>query len=134
MAAAARILLPCSSRRGEYAAYALFALVTFTTLFLEDLLSDLPFLSLAVFAALLILFQAIYVDRQRVYLQQERELAESRLAVAQKEQALAQSRMSIMLSQIQPHFLYNALNTVHSLCHTQPEKAAEVVEAAHLFF
>ena len=114
-------------RRGEYAAYALFALVTFTTLFLEDLLSDLPFLSLAVFAALLILFQAIYVDRQRVYLQQERELAESRLAVAQKEQALAQSRMSIMLSQIQPHFLYNALVAIQAMCAGKAPEAERAV-------
>lgn len=50
------------------------------------------------------------------------------------EKELAESRIAIMLSQIQPHFLYNALNTIHYLCRTQPQKAAEVIEdfAAYL--
>lgn len=116
-------------KRGEYAEYALFAVITFATLFLEDMLPDLPFLSLAVFAALLIFFQTIYVEHQRAYLEQEKELAEYQLAMAQKEQALAQSRMSIMLSQIQPHFLYNALVAIQAMCVGKaPEAERAVVE------
>ncbi|HIV23473.1 MAG TPA: histidine kinase, partial [Candidatus Merdiplasma excrementigallinarum] len=33
----------------------------------------------------------------------------------------------IMLSQIQPHFLYNSLGTIHHLCGVDPEKAREAV-------
>ena len=32
-----------------------------------------------------------------------------------------------MLSQIQPHFLFNALSATVSLCHTDPEEAAEAI-------
>ena len=40
----------------------------------------------------------------------------------------AQQRIQIMISQIQPHFLYNTLSTIQSLCLSDPEKAVEVLE------
>ncbi|MDL2214294.1 histidine kinase [Clostridia bacterium OttesenSCG-928-O13] len=36
-------------------------------------------------------------------------------------------RTSIMLSQIQPHFLYNTLNTIGDMCASEPELAQETV-------
>ncbi len=42
----------------------------------------------------------------------------------EQEKELSQSRISIMLSQIQPHFLYNALNTIQYLCETDPKQAS----------
>ena len=40
----------------------------------------------------------------------------------------AQQRIQIMMSQIQPHFMYNTLATVQALCYSDPEKAAATVE------
>lgn len=51
------------------------------------------------------------------------------------EQALlAEHRIQIMISQIQPHFLYNTLATIQSLCLENPRKAAVITEqfAAYL--
>lgn len=45
------------------------------------------------------------------------------------EKELEESRISIMLSQIQPHFLYNALSTIRYLCNTQPELAGKAIES-----
>ena len=42
-----------------------------------------------------------------------------------EEDLKAQQRIRIMMSQIQPHFLYNTLSTIQALCHTDPEQAAE---------
>lgn len=39
------------------------------------------------------------------------------------EKELIQSRIAIMISQIQPHFLYNTLTSIQELCLTAPEKA-----------
>ena len=39
------------------------------------------------------------------------------------EKELEESRISVMLSQIQPHFLYNVLGTIRSLCRKEPEQA-----------
>lgn len=40
---------------------------------------------------------------------------------------LADSRISIMLSQIQPHFLYNSLNTIYYLCDKDPQAAKKAI-------
>ena len=40
----------------------------------------------------------------------------------------AQHRIQIMISQIQPHFLYNTLSTIRALCRKDPEMAAEITE------
>ena len=47
--------------------------------------------------------------------------------VADHENALrAEERIQLMISQIQPHFLYNTLTTIQALCRDDPEKAYAV--------
>ena len=43
------------------------------------------------------------------------------------ERKLQESQISIMLSQIQPHFLYNTLNSIYQLCETNPMRARYMV-------
>ena len=50
-----------------------------------------------------------------------------------EEDLKARQRIRIMMSQIQPHFLYNTLSTVQALCHTDPEKAADITGQFSLF-
>lgn len=52
--------------------------------------------------------------------------AEQGRIVAEQENKLTQGRVSIMLSQIQPHFLYNSLAVIQDMCH---DKAPEAEEA-----
>ena len=55
--------------------------------------------------------------------------------VREHERALvAEQRIQIMISQIQPHFLYNTLTTIETLCLENPRKAAAITEnfAAYL--
>ena len=42
---------------------------------------------------------------------------------------LQESQISIMLSQIQPHFLYNTLNSIYQLCETNPMRARSLVNS-----
>jgi len=46
--------------------------------------------------------------------------------IKQKELELTKSKVSIMLSQIQPHFLYNTLSAIAQLCDEDPVKAKKV--------
>ncbi|MBQ9249831.1 MAG: histidine kinase [Oscillospiraceae bacterium] len=47
--------------------------------------------------------------------------------VRRHEQAMmAEQRIQIMMTQIQPHFLYNTLSTIQALCALNPQKAAEI--------
>ncbi|MCL2765699.1 MAG: histidine kinase [Treponema sp.] len=43
------------------------------------------------------------------------------------ENQLLQNQISIMLSQIQPHFLYNSLTVIRYLCRTDPQMAEETI-------
>lgn len=43
--------------------------------------------------------------------------------LVETELELVESKNAIFISQIQPHFLYNVLNSIYSLCDSNPEKA-----------
>ena len=47
---------------------------------------------------------------------------------AHEKDLMAAQRIRIMVSQIQPHFLYNTLATIRALCGRDPKKAEEVTE------
>lgn len=49
--------------------------------------------------------------------------AEQTRLLAESKNRLAESRVAITISQIQPHFLYNALGSISALCDEDPEKA-----------
>ena len=65
----------------------------------------------------------------------ELELQRSRLEAEKNlvEAELKESRVSIMLSQIQPHFIYNTLGTIERMCLKDPQKAFELVRNFSLY-
>lgn len=54
-------------------------------------------------------------------------MAEQNKKLARKEQEAADMRISIMISQIQPHFMYNSLNTIYHLCDKDVNLAKEAI-------
>ena len=50
------------------------------------------------------------------------------IQVQKLEQELQESRISIMLSQLRPHFLFNVLNSIYYLCGKDPETAKKMVD------
>lgn len=52
---------------------------------------------------------------------------EHEVTMKEQEKELADRRIDIMLSQIQPHFLYNSLAAIHHLCETDPETAKKAI-------
>ena len=42
---------------------------------------------------------------------------------------LQESRISIMLSQMQPHFIFNTLNTIYHLCEINPDEARSTIDS-----
>ena len=65
----------------------------------------------------------------------ELELQRSRLEAEKNivEAELKESRVAIMLSQIQPHFIYNTLGTIERMCLKDPQKAFELVRNFSLY-
>lgn len=62
--------------------------------------------------SMLIMFIVFHLEQDKQLREQERELL--------------QNRISIMLSQIQPHFLYNTLTAICGLCDSDPKEAKKV--------
>ena len=46
---------------------------------------------------------------------------------------LTESKIAILISQIQPHFIYNTLGTIEQLCITEPEAASKLVRNFSLY-
>lgn len=70
----------------------------------------------------------LFLVIQAVYTVQEIKAVFYRLEQAQQmETELVQSRISTMLSQIQPHFLYNALEAIGDLCILSPARAEQAI-------
>lgn len=65
----------------------------------------------------LILVYSLFINEQI------KKSAEKDKELLQKEIELIESKNAIFLSQIQPHFLYNSLTSIYSLCESVPEKA-----------
>ena len=65
----------------------------------------------------------------------ELEIHRSRLEAEKNivEAELKDSRISLMLSQIQPHFIYNTLGTIERMCLKDPQKAFELVRNFSLY-
>ena len=59
--------------------------------------------------------------------------SEQELRIERQEKELAQSRMDSMLSQIQPHFLYNSLTAIRRLCDHDPQQAKAAITDFALF-
>ena len=54
---------------------------------------------------------------------------EERVRVLAEENRELDRRMSILQAQIKPHFIFNALASVRSLVHTEPDAAARAIDA-----
>lgn len=87
-------------------------------------------LTLAAIAALLALFLAALAASHRRYAD---EVSALRAREAMLAEAALAARLSALQARMQPHFLFNALNTLAELVHEDPARAEELVgDLAHL--
>ena len=85
--------------------------------FVASMYVDPHIILYSVTVAALIMFLLILVEQTERYRRKAIEAMRMRLAAAEKEKESTEMRMSLMLSQIQPHFLYNSLSVIQNLCH-----------------
>ena len=66
--------------------------------------------------ALVILYLIIYAEQSRTLSEQKTQILQKENEIIQQKAELTDLRRKIMISQIQPHFLYNVLNTIYYVC------------------
>ena len=96
-----------------------FSLTLFPSLLLSTLIMHIVFeeysiYSIGLIAGFLTHYLFYYIQRGRIINEQQQELSEQ--------------QMRIMISQIQPHFIYNCLSAISYLCVEDGEKAAKAIE------
>ena len=97
-------------------------------------ISEVAFIALLV-AAMVMVLRVIPENINAAEKAKELELQRSRLEAEKNivEAELKESRVAIMLSQIQPHFIYNTLGTIERMCLKDPKKANELVHNFSLY-
>ncbi len=73
--------------------------------------------------SLLLVFFSWMLDRVVRQARQETLLMQQRAKMAEQERKIVNMQQDLMLSQIQPHFLYNSLTAIAQLCESDPSKA-----------
>jgi sensor histidine kinase YesM len=86
---------------------------------------------IAVCAILLIVVVSILIIQRESKKSMQAVLEAQRIQAEKQamELKLQENQISIMLSQIQPHFLYNTLNSIYQLCETNPMRARFMVNS-----
>lgn len=64
--------------------------------------------------------------RQQKIVQQQREIAQQQMEIARQQREIAHERASVMVLQMRPHFIYNTLMSIYSLCRIDPGKAQQI--------
>ena len=85
----------------------------------------------ALFVVLRLIPESINAAEKAKELELQRSRLEAEKSIVEAE--LKESRISIMLSQIQPHFIYNTLGTIERMCLKDPEKAFDLVRNFSLY-
>ena len=85
----------------------------------------------SLFVVLRIIPESINAAEKAKELELERSRLEAEKNIVEAE--LKESRVSIMLSQIQPHFIYNTLGTIERMCLKDPQKAFDLVRNFSLY-
>lgn len=66
---------------------------------------------------------SLFVLYIRIDLAQGERMLEQRAELAKAKEELADAKMELVMTQLRPHFLYNALSTISYLCTEDPEEA-----------
>lgn len=96
-------------RSRDAAAFSIYILLVTVAAIAQLLVYGIYWTLLATTMASIIMLVLLIIDQVEEY--------------AQKESELAEMRQAIMLSQIQPHFLYNTLTSIAQLCEVDPKQA-----------
>ena len=101
--------------RAERISFCIYVTVPIIAIIAQLFFYGIYFLLLASTLAAVFMLGAIILDQTECYYR--------------KEQELLQMRSTIMLSQVQPHFLYNALTAIAVLCEHKPSEAKKAILA-----
>ena len=122
--------------KGQAVSYLFFCLLTAIASVAQFLFYGISLVNISMTVGIVFHFIAYEKDRLALAAKQENaviagqlQLAQKEAQIAQKEAQITQQQTKIVLSQIQPHFLYNALSAISVLCKRDPDTAKAAVDS-----
>lgn len=80
-------------------------------------------LNVGIEIAVLLIMMVMIMEQNRKVALQENKISEQEAELVRIERSVNEMQIRLVLSQIQPHFLYNALNAIYYLCEKDAKKA-----------
>ncbi len=99
-----------------------YAITPIPAVLVQMFVYGLNFTMIAGVAGIIVVFLELQLYSSRALMKRNEELAQSRLE-------LSESRIAVMVSQIQPHFLFNTLDSIYYLCDEDPGRAKKAIDA-----
>lgn len=103
-----------NSALGRARPIVIFDVVSITLAALMDTVMNTRYVPTAIAISIMFFFLAVHLENSQAVYNKQQDL-------------LKNQKTALMMSQIQPHFLYNALNTIYYLCLTDSSLAADTV-------
>ena len=88
-------------------------------LFVQLFIDVLPFVDICYVLSAVVMYVLSLSDQIERDLRQQRE-------ITRQQQEIAHQRANIMVLQMRPHFIYNTMMSIYSLCNLDPQKARKV--------
>lgn len=106
--------------KSQLIVFSIYLMMPLISLPVQMFIHGLNFSNITTMLIVIIIFLFVQIEQTKLLLKEEKEVAKTKLA-------LTQSNNALVLSQIQPHFLYNALTSIYRLCDVKPEAAKEAI-------
>ena len=96
------------------------------TLIVNMFVDAVPLFDISFVLAALAMYSLILSDQIEQDLRNQREITRQQREIAEQQREIAHERASVMVLQMRPHFIYNTLMSIYSLCRLDPLKARQI--------
>ncbi len=106
--------------RSDYRNFLIATVPIAVTLLLQMFIEVYPIMDVSIVFSALTMYSLTLSDQVEQDLKHQRE-------IARQQQEIANQRASIMVLQMRPHFIYNTMTSIYSLCNQDPKQARQVI-------
>ena len=96
------------------------------TLTMQMFISVISLVDISYVVSALAMYSLMLSDQIEQDLRHQQEIARQEREIARQEREIAHERASVMVLQMRPHFIFNTLMSIYSLCELDPRKAQQV--------
>ena len=111
----------------DFVSFMTYLLLPFVALIIQTKFYGISFLNIAITVSVLWLYISLLIKESKKMRFQTFELEAQVKQIAEQDHQISDMQRRVILSQIQPHFLYNTLNTIYFLCEKDSSKAQEAI-------